>query len=137
GVIATRDLRLQVAYLVVVSVGMLLGGMALNSVAGTTAVLYYLVHTTFVSAGFFLLADLIARQRGQAGDRIVAGHRLAQPLLLGGLFLLSALAMIGMPPFSGFIGKALLLKAADGVTAKIWLWPPMLLSSLMLLIALS
>ncbi|GAA3975272.1 monovalent cation/H+ antiporter subunit D [Allohahella marinimesophila] len=137
GVVAAQGMRTQVAYLVVVSVGTLLGGIALNSETGTAALLYYLIHSTLVSAGLFLLVDLIARQRGQAGDRIVGTHPLAQPVLLGILFFLGAIAIIGMPPFSGFIGKALLLKATPGVTDKLWLWPPLLLSSLLVLIALS
>ncbi|WP_416397210.1 monovalent cation/H+ antiporter subunit D [Allohahella sp. A8] len=137
GVMAAQDMRTQIAYLVVVSIGTLLGAMALNSEDATAALLYYLIHTTMVSAGLFLLVDLIARQRGQAGDRIVGTHPLAQPLLLGGMFFLGAIAIVGMPPFSGFIGKALLLKATMGVTDKLWLWPPLLLSSLMVLIALS
>jgi len=136
GILASPSLRQQIAYLVILSVGVLLGGLALNTEQGTTALLYYLLHTTLVSAGLFLLADLIAHQRGQAGDRIV-GHPLPRPALFGTLFCIAAIAMIGMPPLSGFIGKALLLQAADTETSKLWLWPPLLLSSLLVLIALS
>lgn len=137
GVVAARDMRTQTAYLIVVSIGTLLGGLALNSETGTAALLYYLIHTTMVSAGLFLLVDIIAKQRGQAGDRIVGGHHLAQPALLGGLYFLAAIAVIGMPPLSGFIGKALLLKSAVTVADKLWLWPVLLLSSFLVLTALA
>lgn len=137
GVLASQDLREQTAYLVIVSVGILLAGVALNSVAGTTALLFYLIHTTLVSAGLFLLVDLIARQRGHAHSRIVSSHPPLQKGLLGTLFLIAALAMIGMPPFSGFLGKLLMLQATTPDTARLWLWPALLLSSLVLILAFS
>src|SRR5690554_4844323 len=76
GAIAARSLQVLLAYLVVVSVGTLLAGIALGSEQGLSAALYYLVHSTFVAGGLFLLADLIARQRGAAETRLVAAPAL-------------------------------------------------------------
>lgn len=67
GVMAARDLRLLVAYLVLISVGTLLAGVGMRSVEATSALLYYLIHTTLVTGGLFLLAEMIGLQRGQAG----------------------------------------------------------------------
>jgi multicomponent K+:H+ antiporter subunit D len=136
GVLGSHRLRVLVAYLVVVSVGTLLAGIGQFNVGGITAALYYLPHTTLVSAGLFLLADLIARQRGLTGDHFSAAPPLAQPTRLGVLFFLGAVAAAGMPPLSGFIGKLLLLKSVAPEQAA-WLWTIVLTGSLAGLIALS
>ncbi len=78
GVLAARDLRLLVAYLVLVSAGTLLAGVGMNTPEATASLLYYLVHTTLVTGGLFLLAEMIAQQRGKAGTRIVKGRPLTQ-----------------------------------------------------------
>lgn len=136
GVLGSERLRELIAYLVVVSVGTLLAGIGQFNVAGITAALYYLPHTTLITAGLFLLADLISRQRGSAQDRLAPGSPLAQPTRLGALFFLGAVAAVGMPPLSGFLGKLLLLRAVAPEQAA-WLWGIVLAGSLAGLIALS
>lgn len=136
GVLGGQRLREIIAYLVVVSVGSLLAGISQFNIAGLTAALYYLPHTTLVTAGMFLLADLIARQRGPSGDYFLPAAPLAQPTRMGLLFFLGAIAAVGMPPLSGFIGKLLLLQAVAPEQA-VWLWGTVLVGSLAGLIALS
>ncbi len=136
GMLGSQRLRELIAYLGVVSVGTMLAGIGLFNVEGITATLYYLPHTTLVTAGLFLLADLIIRQRGTSGDHFGVGPPLTQPTPLGVLFFLGAVAAAGMPPLSGFIGKLLLLKAVDPAQAT-WLWGIVLTGSLAALIALS
>ncbi|MEH6641314.1 monovalent cation/H+ antiporter subunit D [Vreelandella glaciei] len=136
GVMAARDLRLLVAYLVLVSVGTLLAGIGMRSPQAVSALLYYLIHTTLVTGGLFLLAEMIGLQRGKAGTRLVKGRPMAQGAGLAMLFFVGAIAVAGVPPFSGAIGKALMLNAAEG-TQRLWLWPLLLLTSLASLIALS
>ena len=57
----------------------------------------------------FLVVGLIERQAGSASLRRLGGL-IASPLLAG-LFLIPALNLGGIPPFSGFIGKVGLLEA--------------------------
>ncbi len=136
GVLAARDLRLLVAYLVLVSVGTLLAGVGMGTVEATASMLYYLVHTTLITGGLFLLAEMIGLQRGKAGTRIVKGRGLTQGGALATLFLVGAVAVAGLPPLSGAIGKALLLDAATAEQQP-WLWPLLLISGLGAIIALS
>lgn len=136
GVMAARDLRLLVAYLVLVSVGTLLAGIGMRSPQAVSALLYYLIHTTLITGGLFLLAEMIGLQRGKAGTRIVKGRPMVQGAALAMLFFVGAIAVAGVPPFSGAFGKALMLNAAEG-TQRLWLWPLLLLTSLASLIALS
>ncbi|MCA8864939.1 MULTISPECIES: monovalent cation/H+ antiporter subunit D [unclassified Halomonas] len=136
GVMAARDLRLLVAYLVLVSVGTLLAGIGMRSPQAVSALLYYLIHTTLITGGLFLLAEMIGLQRGKAGTRLVKGRPMVQGAALAMLFFVGAIAVAGVPPFSGAFGKALMLNAAEG-TQRLWLWPLLLLTSLASLIALS
>lgn len=136
GVMAARDLRLLVAYLVLVSVGTLLAGIGMRSPQAVSALLFYLIHTTLITGGMFLLAEMIGLQRGKAGTRLVKGRPMVQGAGLAMLFFVGAIAVAGVPPFSGAIGKALMLNAAEG-TQRLWLWPLLLLTSLASLVALS
>ncbi len=136
GALGARDLRMLVAYLVLVSVGALLAAVGMGQRASDAALLYYLVHSTLVAAALFLIAELVDRQRGQAGTRLVCGRRLNQQRLLGGLFMVAAIGMVGLPPLSGALGKLWLLQAA-GSEQGLWLWALLLLATLAALIALS
>ncbi|TBV12205.1 monovalent cation/H+ antiporter subunit D [Stutzerimonas kirkiae] len=137
GVLAARSLAQVVSYLVVVSVGTLLAGFALGSPAALAASLYYLLHSTLIAAALFLLVDLIARQRGAFHGALMPSAAVRQPLLLGSLFFIAAISVIGLPPFSGFIGKVMLLRAAGIGAQGLMLWAVVLLGGLGTLIALS
>ncbi|MCC5901685.1 MAG: monovalent cation/H+ antiporter subunit D [Halomonas sp.] len=136
GALAARDLRTLVAYLVLVSVGTLMSGAGMGHISGTGALLYYLVHTTLIAGALFLLAELIGLQRGKAGTRLVRARKLQQSTLLGSMFLVGAVAMAGLPPLAGALGKLLLMQAADSFQ-RFWLWPLLLLAGLAAMIALS
>ncbi|APR68334.1 monovalent cation/H+ antiporter subunit D [Thalassolituus oleivorans] len=137
GVLASRSLRWLAANIIAVSVGTLLLTVAMADVKATAAGVYYTVHSTLLSAALFLLAGLIQAQRGQAGDRFVRARPLLQPRLLGILFAVIAMALVGLPPFSGFIGKVFIMQAA-AESGYIWrVWPAILISGLATLIALS
>ena len=137
GALAATTLHGLLAYLVVVSVGTLLSGVAIGTEQALAASLYYLVHSTWVAGGLFLLADLIARQRGEKQALLVQGPALQNPHLLGGLFFLGAIAVAGLPPLSGFIGKLLLLRSLEPGLQALLLWPVVLGGGLLTLIALS
>lgn len=137
GVVAAQNLKLLVAYLVLLSAGSLLATLALGNTTAVAAVLYYSMHSTLVAAALFLLADLIAAQRGTVQDRLVAGRPLPQAWLLGVLFVIGALAVVGMPPLSGFAAKIWLMQAATELHSRIALWSVLLFCSLLVLIALS
>jgi multicomponent K+:H+ antiporter subunit D len=133
GALAARSLQLLLAYLVLVSAGTLLAAVAVGSPEAHAAALYYLLHSTWVAGGLFLLADLIARQRGDKGTALVQGPALEHPALLGALFFFGAVAVVGLPPLSGFLGKLLLLQAAPSLA----LWSVLLIGGFAALVAFS
>nr|WP_288499420.1 monovalent cation/H+ antiporter subunit D [uncultured Pseudomonas sp.] len=136
GALAARSLGRLIGYLVIVSVGTLLAGVALGSAQSLGAALYYLIHSTWICGGLFLLADMLARQRGEIGLRLRKGPQLLQPKLLGGLFFIGAISVAGLPPFSGFLGKVMLLRSVECGWQTFVLWPVVLCGGLGMVIAL-
>lgn len=137
GVLASPSLRLTVANLVIISVGTLLLAIAMQRENATSAALYYMLHTTLITGALFLIADLISKQRGKAEDRFVSSRKMAHEKTLGIAFFIAALTVVGMPPLSGFLGKVLILQAAEGMTEMAWVWSVILLSGLASLVAIS
>lgn len=137
GALSAYGLRTLVAWQVIISVGTLLAAIGLGTPAGTSAALFYLLSTTWVVGGLFLVADLIANQRGAAGDEIVTAPRMHNRTLLSVLFLLGATAAAGLPPLSGFFAKLQILNAADTGTTMAALWTVVLIGSFFTLVAYS
>ncbi|HSQ71888.1 MAG TPA: proton-conducting transporter membrane subunit, partial [Rubrivivax sp.] len=136
GALAATRLRGLVAYLVVGSAGTLLLAAGLGSEGALAAGLFYLINSTLVAAAWFLLADRIAAARG--------GSDLLQPRPLGGnwavpgvAFFVAAVAVAGVPPLAGFMGKALLLQAAGPLPLGAWVVAGVLASSLAVMVALA
>ena len=136
GVLAARQLRALAAYLLLGSAATLFIAFALATPGTVGAGLYYLVHSTFAGAALFLLADLIRRRRGRAGDRKDVIAALPERRVPGVLFLLAAVSLVGLPPLSGFIGKLLLLGAVPA-GATPWVWALVLGSSFLMLVGLA
>jgi len=136
GIAAARKLSEQVAYVVLGSVATLLIAVGLDRPEALAAGLYYLLHSTLLAAAFFTLADLIRRQRGSEEDRFQKASPIGYRKRLGVAFFLTAVAIAGLPPFSGFIGKVMIL---DTALAHPWRWGVLtcvLAASLLTLIAL-
>ncbi|MHB1373031.1 MAG: monovalent cation/H+ antiporter subunit D [Thauera sp.] len=137
GVLAARSLAQMASFAVIGSMGMLLATVAVFTEQATSAALFYLIHSTLAAGALFLIADLVAERRGLLRDRLVLAPRFAQGGLIAALFFVAAIAMSGMPPLSGFIGKLLVL---DGVRASAhanWFWALILSTSLIAIVGFS
>jgi multicomponent K+:H+ antiporter subunit D len=137
GALAARTLSGMIAYLTVSSVGTILTGVAVFTDAALGAALFYLVHSTLVVAALFLLAEVVAAQRGDAADRLEPAAPVAQPAVLGTVLVLAAMSVAGAPPLTGFIGKIMLLESARDAAAAPWIWGTLLGTSLLGLIGMA
>ena len=108
GAIARGRWRHLLAFANVASIGYLVMGGFTRSEAGLAAALYYLAHSVLVIFALFLLAGLAEKISGERFRD--GGHLSLYPWLGVGYFAL-ALAVVGLPPMSGFIGKYALIKA--------------------------
>lgn len=135
GLLASRRLLDLAAFSIVASMGTLLIAISLFDVDGLTTALYYLVHSTLTGAALFLIVDLISERRGETLDWLVPANPISQAPILGTLFFLIALGVVGLPPLSGFIGKLMVLDATYE-TRHVWLiWALVLVASLMMTIS--
>lgn len=128
GVLAAKRLDLLVAFSVIGSMGMVMVAIALFTPEGIAAALYYIVHSTLAVATLFLITDLVRTGRGNLA--LAAQPPMAGQALTAGLFFAAAIAMAGLPPLSGFLGKLLVLDASFNSPQMVWIWTTVLASSL-------
>ena len=127
----------MVAFGLIGSTAILLAAIALFDRQAMAAALYYLPHTTLTAAFLFLLTDLIMRWRGTEGDAIVCTPPYAGQARLAFLFLAAGVALAGLPPLSGFIGKLLILQATLNTPWWPAIWTLILGTSLIAVIGLA
>ncbi|MDO9525080.1 MAG: proton-conducting transporter membrane subunit, partial [Gemmobacter sp.] len=136
GVLGARGLGRLAAFAVVGSMGTLFLAMSMFTPQATAAVLYYMVHSTFAAALMFLVVDMVLERRG-TGDLTSARRPIAQHGLIASLFFAAAIAMAGMPPLSGFVGKLLVLDALRGHPMMPLLWGTILVTSLVCIVGMA
>ncbi|RBY78379.1 Na+/H+ antiporter subunit D [Geodermatophilus sp. TF02-6] len=115
GAVAQTDIRRMLSFTLVSHIGYMVFGIGLATAAGLAGAIFYVAHHIAIQTTLFLVAGLVERQGGSTSiDRLGGLARLSP--LLGVLYLVPALNLAGIPPLSGFIGKAGLLQAgvADG-----------------------
>ncbi|MGV6889341.1 monovalent cation/H+ antiporter subunit D [Rhodophyticola sp. SM2404] len=132
GVLGARRLMPLIAFSVVGSMGTLFISVAMFTPVGMSAALYYMVHSTFAAACLFLIADLVVSRR--SGDRLRPEAPTVQNGLFAALFFAAAIAMAGMPPLSGFLGKLLILDAIRDPDTIVWGWSAVLIGSLLTIV---
>jgi len=111
GAIAYPNIRYIVSYNVIISVGFILIGLAVMETDALAGATFYLIHDIFVKALLFLLAGMtIYLARTDKTDEI-SGLIRYYPVL-GWSFFITVLALAGIPPLSGFLGKILIAKGA-------------------------
>lgn len=111
GAISSNDIRYIVSYNVVIAVGFILVGLAIGTQAAFEGSIYYIMHDMIVKALLFLIAGTMITLSGSPKMNRMSGLIRNYPIL-GWLFFVVMLALAGIPPLSGFIGKVLLGQAA-------------------------
>lgn len=111
GAIAHNDIRQIVSYNVIIGVGFILTGLAISTPAAIEGSIYYLIHDMLAKALLFLIAGTLVSLTGTAKLEEMSGLIRNYPLL-GWLFFITLLSLVGIPPLSGFIGKVLLGEGA-------------------------
>lgn len=108
GAVAHWGIRKILAYNVIISSGFIVFGIGVASETSLSGALYYLLHDMIAKAWIFILGGAIISIAGTDRLRDIKGLIRYRPWL-GWLFLLSVLAVAGVPPLSGFVGKTLIL----------------------------
>ncbi|SHJ97565.1 Na+/H+ antiporter subunit D [Desulforamulus aeronauticus] len=131
GAVSQWDIRKIIAYNVIIAVGFIVSGLAVFTSTAVAGGIYYLIHDMIVKALLFLLGGTIIGIAGTSKLKEMSGLIRNHPLL-GWMFFITVLALAGIPPLSGFIGKVLVIKGTMEAEFY-WLAVIGLLSSLMVL----
>ncbi|BDX34566.1 Na+/H+ antiporter subunit D [Mycobacterium antarcticum] len=121
GAIAQSDIKRLLSFTLVSHIGFMVFGIALGSELGMSGAIFYVAHHIVVQTTLFLVVGLIERQAGASTLQRLGGLAAASPLLAL-VFIVPALNLGGIPPFSGFIGKVALLEAgAQDASVLAWM----------------
>ncbi len=135
GVLAVRKLDRLVTFSVIGSMGMVMVTISLFTPESTAAALYYIVHSTLAAASLFLIVDMV--KSGRADLYLTPMPAIGGAVVVSALFFVSAIAMTGLPPLSGFLGKLLVLEASFPTNAMAWVFAVVLISSLVNVVGFS
>lgn len=138
GIMASQSMRRGAAYFILMSSGTLLSTFAISHPSTTAGALFYLFSSTIAVSAFFMLVELIERERDPAADVLAVtleAYGSGKPknetedevgrIMPGGLavlsigFALTALVLVGLPPLSGFLAKFSILTALVGPEAGV------------------
>jgi multicomponent Na+:H+ antiporter subunit D len=111
GAMVQWDVRRILAFHIVSQIGYMLLGLAVATPAALGGAIFYVIHHIIVKANLFLVAGAIHRSASTYDLRKAGGLMGTNPLLAG-LFLVPALSLAGVPPFSGFWAKLLVIDAS-------------------------
>lgn len=111
GALAQKDIKRLLSFTLISHIGYMIWGIALGSELGLTTVVFYIAHHIVIQTALFMVVGLLERRAGTTNiDRL--GGMLAISPVLAVLYMVPALNLGGIPPFSGFIGKVGLLQAS-------------------------
>ncbi|HSL11726.1 MAG TPA: proton-conducting transporter membrane subunit [Actinomycetota bacterium] len=118
GAVGRTSMRSILSFHMVSQMGYLVMALGIGTVGGLTAGVFFLVQYIGVKTALFLVAGTVESDEG-SDDLDQLGGLVHRRPALAGVFLLSAFALVGVPPLSGFVAKFGLLRAAfdDGAYA--------------------
>jgi multicomponent Na+:H+ antiporter subunit D len=110
GAVAQNDIKRLLSFTLVSHIGYMVFGIALSTDDGLTGAVFYVAHHITVQTTLFLVVGLMERRGGSTSlDRLGGLAKLAPALAV--MFFVPAMSLAGIPPLSGFLGKAGLLQA--------------------------
>ena len=104
------EMRSLLVFQMISGIGFILVGVAVFTPGGLAAGIIYMVHHMIVMGSLLLIAGAIEMTYGTGRLDRVAGLRTREPLVTAA-FVIGALSLAGLPPFSGFVAKYALVQA--------------------------
>nr|WP_204264105.1 monovalent cation/H+ antiporter subunit D family protein [Geodermatophilus normandii] len=111
GAVGEKAVRPVLTSHMVSQIGYVLFGLALSTRAGLAAAAFFLVQYVLVKAALLMVAGAVEVRYG-TGELARLGGLMRREPVLAVTFAVSALALVGIPPLSGFVAKLGLATAA-------------------------
>lgn len=118
GALAQTDIKRMLSFTLISHIGYLVFGLALSSIIGMAATIFYVAHHITIQTTLFLVTGLIERRAGTANVDRLGGLAKISPVLAI-LFFIPAMNLAGIPPFSGFVGKLGMMQG--GIAENTWI----------------
>jgi formate hydrogenlyase subunit 3/multisubunit Na+/H+ antiporter MnhD subunit len=109
--LAQPNMRRAVGYLLIYDAGMVLFGVATTTSIGLTGAIFEAFNQIIVVLLLFVCLGLLERPDGRPAN-VVRRDLLRRWPVAGAAFLGGGLALLGLPPFNGFVSKLLIYQAA-------------------------
>lgn len=106
--LAQNELKRRLAYSTVAQIGYLFLGLGLMNTVSLKGALFYLISHGVIKSSLFLAAGAMIAATGKKNINDFAGIGRKMPITMA-VFTIGSLGLIGIPLFSGFIGKWSLL----------------------------
>jgi multicomponent Na+:H+ antiporter subunit D len=110
GAVAQNDVKRILSFHIVSQIGYMIMGLGLFTLAGIAGAVIYIIHHIIVKTTLFLTAGLVEHTGGTGRLARLSGLVHLVPVVAI-LFLVPALSLAGVPPFSGFVAKLALVEA--------------------------
>nr|WP_263314798.1 Na+/H+ antiporter subunit D [Mammaliicoccus sp. Marseille-Q6498] len=111
GVLGFKDIKKIAAYQVILSIGFAVLGLSANNKDGISGAIFYVGHDMIIKTLLFLIIGTFVLLAGSRYYDQYGGLIKYYPSL-GVIFFITILSIGGVPPFSGFPGKLLIIKGA-------------------------
>ncbi|MEM7134515.1 MAG: Na+/H+ antiporter subunit D [Chloroflexota bacterium] len=118
GAAAQNEIRRILSFHIVSQIGYMIMGLAIFTPLALAGTIFFIAHNIIVKTNLFLIGGVVQRLQGTEVLKKLGGLYRTWPGFAI-LFLISALALAGLPPFSGFWAKLLLVRA--GLAAEGWI----------------
>ncbi|WP_422376869.1 Na+/H+ antiporter subunit D [Roseibium sp.] len=134
GALAQSEVRRLLGYLVIAGIGSMLAGVAIGSEQAIAGAIFYAVHSIIVMTALYLASGVMNLMAGSYDLRKLGGLY-QKNAAFAAVFLILAFAVSGLPPFSGFWPKVVLVAEAFD-DSRAWLGAAILLSGFLTTLAM-
>jgi multicomponent Na+:H+ antiporter subunit D len=134
GAIAQTNFRRLLSFHSVSQVGFMVLGLGFFTPMGVAGSIYFVMHHNMIKSSLFLCSGIAERLTGNRDIKKMGGIVEGHPFY-SALFLMAAFSLAGLPPFSGFFAKLILLFAGFELQ-EYWYIAAMLVGSFLTLFSM-
>ena len=110
GAISHTQMKRVLSFHIVSQIGYIILGVGLGTQAALAATVFYLLHHIPVKTSLFLVEGIIEKETGSSAFDDIDGLA-KRSGFLAVIFIIPALSLAGLPPFSGFLAKFAIVRA--------------------------